>query len=255
MKIYVCVKHVPDSAATITIRDTNQIDEAITFLLNPYDENAVEESRRLKAMVEGAEVVAVTLGKPAAADTLRSAMAMGADRGILISTDTSKDAIITARALAKVIFQDGPPDIIFTGRESIDSEGMQIMYRLGTNLHIPVASNVVTFSHIGQKVRVESEIEPGSRDVMEMTTPCVIGTAKGLNKPSYPTFPDIVKARKKLITTIPLESLDITPPVSGIDIVELRPSVEKRLQKELRGTPDEAAKKLITILKEKAKVI
>ena len=87
MKIYVCVKHVPDSAATITIREKNQIDESVTFLLNPYDEHAVEEAARLKARTEGAEVVAVTVGKEAAGSTLQSALAMGVDRAILVKTD------------------------------------------------------------------------------------------------------------------------------------------------------------------------
>ena len=87
MNIYVCVKHVPDSAATITIRDKNQIDESVTFLLNPYDENAVEQAAQLKKQVGDAEIIAVTLGKEGAFNTLQSALAMGADRGILIKTD------------------------------------------------------------------------------------------------------------------------------------------------------------------------
>ncbi|MGD8334267.1 MAG: electron transfer flavoprotein subunit beta/FixA family protein, partial [Desulfobacterales bacterium] len=127
MKIYVCVKHVPDSAATITIREKNQIDESVTFLLNPYDEHAVEEAARLRAQMQDSEVVAVTLGKEGALGTLQSALAMGADRGILIKTDDRPDSILTARALKAAIEQDGKPDIIFTGKESIDSEGMQTM--------------------------------------------------------------------------------------------------------------------------------
>jgi electron transfer flavoprotein beta subunit len=137
MKIYVCVKHVPDSAATITIRGKNQIDENVTFLLNPYDEHAVEEAARLKAQIGDSEVVAVTLGKEAAINTLQSALAMGADRGILIKTDDRPDSILTARALKTAIEQDGKPDIIFTGKESIDSEGMQTMFRLAAALGMP----------------------------------------------------------------------------------------------------------------------
>ncbi|MGD8468500.1 MAG: electron transfer flavoprotein subunit beta/FixA family protein, partial [Desulfobacterales bacterium] len=146
MKIYVCVKHVPDSAATITIREKNQIDESVTFLLNPYDEHAVEEAARLNAKTEGSEVVAVTVGKEAAVTTLQSALAMGADRGILIKTDNRPDSILTARALKAAIQQDGKPDIIFTGKESIDSEGMQTMFRLAAALDVPVATNVVAFA-------------------------------------------------------------------------------------------------------------
>ena len=146
MKIYVCVKHVPDSAATITIRGNNQIDEGVTFLLNPYDEHAVEEAARLKAQIGNSEVIAVTVGKEGALNTLQSALAMGADRGILVKTDDRVDSILTARALKAAIEQDGKPDIIFTGKQSIDSEGMQTMFRLATVLNMPAAVNVVSFS-------------------------------------------------------------------------------------------------------------
>ena len=87
MNIYVCVKHVPDTAAKITIAGKNQIDESVTFLLNPYDEHAVEEAVKLKEKVGEAEIIAVSLGKAGAANTIQSALAMGADRGILITTD------------------------------------------------------------------------------------------------------------------------------------------------------------------------
>ena len=145
MKIYVCVKHVPDSAAKITITGKNQIDESITFLMNPYDEHAIEEAARLKERVAGAEVVAVSLGKSDAANTVQSALAMGADRGLLITTDTQPDSMVTARALKTAIEQDGRPDIIFTGKASIDSEGFQTMHRLAAAMGVPAASGVEGF--------------------------------------------------------------------------------------------------------------
>ena len=103
MNIYVCVKHVPDSAATITVEGRNGINEKITFLVNPYDEHALTEAVTLRKSMTDGDVVAVCLGKPAAENTLRSAMAMGADRSILIETDRSHDSIFTARALAAAI--------------------------------------------------------------------------------------------------------------------------------------------------------
>ncbi|MGA8239511.1 MAG: electron transfer flavoprotein subunit beta/FixA family protein, partial [Desulfobacterales bacterium] len=159
MRIYVCVKHVPDSAATITIEGKNGINEKITFLLNPYDEHAVTEAAKIKAAGADVEVVAVCLGKPAAESTLRSAMAMGADRSILIETDRSHDSIFTSRALAAAIRADGQPWIIFTGKESIDSEGMQTQFRLAANLGLPVATNVVKVEVDTGSVRVECERE------------------------------------------------------------------------------------------------
>ena len=137
MQIYVCVKQVPDSAANITIVDEKSIDERIAFLLNPYDEHAVTEAAALKNQFEGSEIIAVCLGKKDAEKTLRSAMAMGADRGILITTDGQPDSPVTARALKAAIELDGRPDIIFTGKASIDSEGFQTMHRLAAAMEMP----------------------------------------------------------------------------------------------------------------------
>lgn len=255
MNIYVCVKHVPDSAATITIRGDNQIDESVTFLLNPYDEHAVEEGARLKGQIGDSEVVAVTLGKEAAISTLQSALAMGADRGILIKTNDRPDSLFTARALKAAIEQDGKPDIIFTGKESIDSEGMQTMFRLAAALDMPVAANVVAFSIERDHALVECEMEAGVRQLLEMPFPCVIGAGKGLNKPKYPTFIDIRKAKKKEVKQIDLASLKIEKPAASMKISQLKPAMEQRQPKELKGRPEEAVQQLIQVLRDEAKVI
>jgi len=255
MKIYVCVKHVPDTAAKIRILGQNRIDEKITFIINPYDENAIEEATRLKKQVGDAEVIAVTLGKETAESTLRSALAMGADRGILIKTVAYCDSIVTARALKAVIESDGKPDIIFTGKESIDSEGFKTMYRLAAGFGMPVVSNVAAFSWAQGKITVECEVEAGARKVIEIQQPCVIGAGKSLNKPSYPTLPDIMKARKKEVTYIELASLDLGKPDSRIEILGLKPAVEKRKAIELKGSPEEVAEEIARILHEEAKVI
>ncbi len=255
MRIYVCVKHVPDSAAVITIREKNQIDEGVTFLLNPYDEHAVEEAARLKAQIGNSEVIAVTLGKEGALNTLQSALAMGADRGILIKSDDRVDSILTARALKAAIEQDGKPDIIFTGKQSIDSEGMQTMFRLAAALDMPVAVNVVAFSTDQENALVECEMEAGVRQLLEIPLPCVIGAGKDLNKPRYPTFIDIRKAKKKEIQHIDLASLNIQKSSAGTEILELKPAVEQRKAKEVKGPPEEVVEQLIQVLRDEAKVI
>jgi electron transfer flavoprotein beta subunit len=255
MNIYVCVKHVPDSAATITIRGKNQIDEGVTFLLNPYDEHAVEAAARLNEQTGNSEVIAVTLGKEGAVNTLQSALAMGADRGILIKTDHAVDSMLTARALKAAIEQDGKPDIIFTGKQSIDSEGMQTMFRLAAALDMPVAVNVVSFSFDQGYVSVECELEAGVRQLLEIQLPCVIGAGKDLNKPRYPTFIDIRKAKKKEIKYIDLASLNIEKPSASMEIIELKLAVEQRQAKELKGQPEEIVEQLIEVLQTEAKVI
>jgi electron transfer flavoprotein beta subunit len=180
---------------------------------------------------------------------------MGADRGILIQTDDRPDSIVTARALKAAIEKDGQADLIFTGKESIDSEGLQTMYRLAAGLEMPVASNVVAFSLEQDRVIAECEMEAGATGVLDLPLPCVIGTGKGLNKPSYPTLPAIMKARKKEVKIIELESLAIEEPVSRMKILELTPAVEARGAKELKGPPQEAIAELIRILREEAKVL
>jgi electron transfer flavoprotein beta subunit len=255
MKIYVCVKHVPDSAATITITGKNQIDEGITFLLNPYDENAVAEAADLRDRVGNSEVIAVTVGEEGALNTLQSALAMGADRGLLIKTDDHLDSIMTARVLKAWIERDGRPGIIFTGKESIDSEGMQTMFRLGALMDIPVASSVVDLSMENEHARGQCEMEAGIRQVLEMPLPCIIGAAKGLNTPKYPTFMDIRDARKKEVRQIDMEDLKVEKPASGMEIIELKPAVENRQAKELKGSPEEIVKHLVEVLKHEAKVI
>ena len=255
MKIYVCVKHVPDSAAKITITGNNTIDESVTFLMNPYDEHAIEEAARLKKQVGEAEVIAVSVGKADAANTIQSALAMGADRGILVTTDSRPDSLVTARALKAAIEQDGRADIIFTGKESIDSEGFQTMYRLAAAMDMPAASGVESFALEQGRVLVECDLEAGAKEVIEMSLPCVIGCGKGLNKPSYPTLPAIIKARKKEVQQIDLQSLNIEKPAGRIEILELKPAVEARRPQEIKGTPEEIADELVRILQEEAKII
>lgn len=257
MKIYVCIKHVPDSAAAITIEGKNRISENITWLVNPYDEHAVTEAAKIKAgsASADAEVIAVCLGKPSAENTLRSAMAMGADRSILVVSDRQHDSVLTARALAGAITSDGQPGLIFTGKESIDSEGMQTQFRLANNLGLPVATNVVKVNLDANHVLVECEREPGTVDVVRLTAPCVLGTGKGLNTPKYPTFPDIVKARKKEVKRIALADLVVQAPACGMQIEELLPAVERRHPKALTGSAARIAARIVDILKNEAKVI
>lgn len=255
MRVYVCVKHVPDTAARITILEDNRIDARVTFIMNPYDENAVEEAARIKRDVGDAEVIAVTLGKPAAEATLRSALAMGADRGIFIKSDDHPDSMVTAAALKAAIELDGKPDIIFTGKESIDSEGFQSMYRLAANFGMPAASNVVSFTLEQDSANVECELEAGAREVLELSLPCVIGAGKSLNKPNYPTLPAIMNARKKEIRQIDLVDLSFQKPAGRVEILELKPAAEERRAKEITGTPDGVAVEIVRILQEEARVL
>ena len=254
MKLYVCVKHVPDSAATITVKSGNRIDESVIFLMNPYDENAVEAAVSTKERYGDSEVIAVTLGKEPAINTLRSAMAMGADRGIFVKTDDYPDHIATARALTAAVKQDGKPDVIFTGKESIDSAGMQTMYRLAAEFEMPVSTNAVAFSIDDGRATVKREIEAGAMEIVEFDLPCVIAAGKGMNTPRYATFKDIVKANRKPVSRIDFESLGLSRPSSKTEIIELKAFVGDRKQRILEGPPEEAVNQLLDLLRAEVKL-
>lgn len=255
MQLYVCIKHVPDSAAHISIVDKTHIDENLTFLLNPYDEHAITEAVRIKESLPGVEIIAVCLGKNDADKTLRSALAMGVDRGILITSDKRHDSIETAQALKSAIEQDGTPDLIFTGKESIDAEGMQTMFRIGALFDFPVATNVVRVDIEADRAVVDSALSGGTVNTYELFLPCVLGAGRGLNTPRYPTFPDVVKSKKKPIKKIMFKELNINASLAGMNIVELEPLLQSREPKEITGDAGEIAETIIRILKDGAKVI
>jgi electron transfer flavoprotein beta subunit len=129
------------------------------------------------------------------------------------------------------------------------------MFRLAAVLDMPVAINVVAFSTDAQNALVECEMEAGVRQILELPLPCVIGAGKDLNKPRYPTFIDIRKAKKKEIQQIHLASLQLEKPSAGMEILELKSAVEQRQAKELKGQPEEVVKQLIQVLHDEAKVL
>ena len=255
MKIYVCAKHVPDTAARIKLVGECGYDESVKFVMNPYDEYAVEEAVRITE-AKGGEVVVVTVGKKSAETTLRSALAMGAHRGILVTTDDQfTDSVTTSLSLKAAIEQDGQPDLIFTGKQSVDSEGMQTQYRLASAFGMPIANEVVAFSLEDGKAVATCEVGGGNREVVEIPLPCVIGASKGLNEPRYPKLPDILKAKKKPLKVIGLSELGIGAPGSGtrVDAIEVVP--ERGAARMLEGSVREMVENLVKVLKEEEKVL
>jgi electron transfer flavoprotein beta subunit len=176
----------------------------------------------------GGEVVAVSVGREEAIQTIRSALALGADLGILVKTeDVFQDSRITAKALRRTIEKDGRADLIFTGRQSVDSEGMQTHYRLGAALDIPVANAVVSFRLDGDRAVVAREVGGGEREVMALSLPCVIGHEKGLNQPRYPKLPDILEAKKKPVSEWTLCDLGIAETTGTARVMRLTPAPER----------------------------
>lgn len=256
MQIYVCIKHVPDTAANIRALDGANFDEAVKFIMNPYDECALEQALRIRESAVGVEVIAVTVGKEGAASTLRTALAMGADRAILVKTETYfRDAVETGRLLHDAISLDGFPDLIITGRQSVDTEGMQTPYRLGLLFDMPVTVNIVDFSYLEGRVSVEREIEGDLREVIEMAMPCVVGAAKGLNRPRCPTLPEMMKAKKKTIRVIPETDLGLSPPLPMVELLGLQTMPDRGRGRILQGDPEKMVRELLRLLREEVGVL
>ena len=256
MKICVCVKHVPDTAASIKVVGDNGFEDSeIKFVPNPYDEYGIEEAVSLIEK-QGGEVVVVTVGKASAVSTIRGAMSMGAHRAILVKTDSQfLDASLTAQALKDVIEQDGLPDMIFTGKGSVDTESFQTQYRLAKSLDMPIVNEVSVLTIDGNKAIAERETDGGERQVIEMNLPCMVGATKGLNEPRYPKFPDIMKAKKKEIKEIDLSELGIDASQGKTRIEKLEPVPERSGAKMLEGSVDVQVTELVRILKEDEKVL
>lgn len=251
MQIYVCVKHVPDTAANIRAVAPAGFDESVKFVVNPYDEYGLEEAIKLVAKTGNGEVVVVTVGKESAVGTIRTALAVGATRGILVKTDAQfLDSAVTARALKAAIQQDGISDLIFTGKQSVDSEGMQTPYRLAAAFDMPVVTEVVGVDLADGKATVERETGGGTRELLEVITPCVFGATKGLNEPRYPKLPDILKAKKKEVMQVEMSDLGLADTTGNTEIVEITQVPERSGATMLEGSPREASEKLVAILME-----
>ena len=255
MKICVCVKHVPDTAATIKLEGEKGFkDSEIKFVANPYDEYGVEEAVSLVEK-QGGEVVIVTVGKASAVTTIRGAMAMGAHRAILVKTQGQFiDSGLTADALKVVLEQDGLPDIIFSGKGSVDTESFQTQYRLAKSLNLPIVNEVSKLTVDNGKALTERETGGGEKQVIEMNLPCVIGATKGLNEPRYPKFPDIMKAKKKEIREIEISSLGIDESKGMVVIEKLESVPERSGARMLEGSVDEQVTELVRILKKDEKI-
>ena len=256
MKICVCVKAVPDTAVSIKLSGVAGFEDSeMKPVPNPYDEYGLEEAVSLVEK-QGGEVVAVTVGKASAEATLRGVLAMGAARAILVKTDAQfLDSELTAKALKAVMEQDGLPDMIFTGKGSVDTESFQTQYRLAKSLGLPIVNEVSKLTLDNGKAVAERETGGGEKQVIEMGLPCVIGATKGLNEPRYPKFPDIMKAKKKEIRQMDLSIFGIDPSKGRVRVEKLEIVPERSGAKMLSGSVDEQVTELVRVLKEDEKVL
>jgi electron transfer flavoprotein beta subunit len=258
MKIAVCVKYVPDTAIKIKITPGGKGVELsdVSFVVNPYDEYAVEEALQIRERL-GGEVIVLSAGNERATAGLRTCLAMGADSAVLIQDDRleSADSFAIGTALAAVC-RELKPDIILFGKQAIGVDNGQVPAVLAEQLNLPQVSVIVKLELNGQQFRAEREIE-GAREIMEGSLPAAFTAQKGLNNPRYASLKGIMAAKKKQIAVRKLDSLGLSPddlqPRVTIEEVTLPPP--RPPGKILTGDPVETVPELVRLLHEEAKVI
>ena len=249
MNIAVCIKQVPDTETKVKISgDKKWIDEGeINFILNPYDEFAVEEGLKL-VEANGGEVTIISLGPDRVVTAIRSALAMGATKAIHIKTErTPQDPLSTAEALAQVL-SEGNYDLILLGKQAIDDDHQQMGPILSEKLTLPAANVVTKLDVNGDKVIAERQIEGGFEKI-ECSLPAIVTAQRGLNEPRYASLKGIMAAKK-----IQIEEKTVTLSDDKIEILEINYPPEKPPGK-IVGEGADAVPELIRLLKEEAKVI
>jgi electron transfer flavoprotein beta subunit len=249
LKIAVCLKRVPDTTSKIVIgADRKSIDETgLKFVPNPYDEFAVEEALALKEKAGAGETVVYTLGSDVAAETLRTALAMGIDRAVLLQSPGSPDGLAVAQALAAELGTGGY-DLILFGKLAVDDYNHQVGAMTAELLGLPCITAVAHLELQGGTVVAEREIE-GGIEVSTCALPAVLTCDKGLNNPRLPSLKGIMAAKKKPLETKPAALGAATLEVVGL---ELPP---ERQPGRIVGEGADAVPALVALLRTEAKVL
>jgi len=250
VRIAVCIKRVPDTETRIRIAgDGVSIDETgVKFVLNPYDEYAVEEALQRREKAGAGEVVIVTLGPEAAQETMRTAFAMGADRGILLKADAiPADALVVAKALAAEL-KDGGYDLVLFGKIAADDGNHAVGPMVAELLALPCVTAVTKLEIEGGTGTAHREIE-GGVEVVEFALPAVLTCEKGLNTPRYPALKGIMAAKKK-----PIEVKPVSCAASHLKVVGLEPPPARK-EGRIVGEGVDAVPELMRLLREEAKVL
>lgn len=249
MKSIVCIKRVPDSETRVAIGpDGRSLDTSgVKHVMNPYDEFALEEALARKESAGEGHVTVVTLGSSDSVETLRSALAMGADEALLLRADPPADGLVVARALADAV-RGMEFDLLLFGKQAIDDDNMQVPAMVAELLELPCATVVTELEIEGRHVTAHREVE-GGHEIVEFDLPGVVAAQKGLNKPRHPSVKGIMMAKKK-----PLEERDVELGPAGFEILELVPP-PPRPKPEIIGEGVDAVPELVRRLREEARVL
>ena len=249
MKVLVPVKRVVDYNVKVRVKsDQSGVDIAnVKMSMNPFDEIAVEEATRLKEKGVATEVVAVSCGVAQCQETLRTAMAIGADRGILVQTDAELQPLAVAKLL-KVLCDKEQPSLVILGKQAIDDDASQVGQMLAALLGWPQATYASKIEIAGDIAKVTREVD-GGMEIIDLKLPAIVTTDLRLNEPRYVTLPNIMKAKKKQLDNVTPQDLgvDVAPRLKTLKVSE--PAARKAGVK----VADVAA--LVDKLKNEAKVV
>jgi electron transfer flavoprotein beta subunit len=260
MHVVVCVKHVPDTEAPIRIRgDGRGVEESgLNFVMNYYDEHAVEEGLRIKERA-GGTVTVITAGPARAVEALRAALAMGADHALHVQDPglEALDHLGIARVLAAAI-APLPHDLVLCGKLATDDNASIVGPALAEYLGLPQAT-AVTALELGEgRATAHREVE-GAVEVVEVTLPAVVTVERNINEPRYPSLPGIMKAKRTPITAKTLTDLGLAPDAAGgphrVELVGLTPPPRRQAGRVIPGEPDASVRELVRLLREEAKVL
>jgi len=257
MKIFVCIKQVPDMASRFKVsKEGLWYDETdLAFRMNEYDEFAVEQAVQIKEQQGSApDVTVLSIGPERVKEAIKKALAMGCDRGVHVQDNDSfrKDPWQIASIIA-AFCRDKNFDLIFTGFQSQDRGSSQVGVLAAELLGIPCATTVVGFSLEGNTVTAKRELEGGVKAIVKTKLPALVTCQLGLNTPRYPTLPNIMKAKKKELLTLPVAELLQTKELTSTGTAY--PPAKKGSGIVLEGDVNDLVEKLLSVLKEKTKVV
>jgi electron transfer flavoprotein beta subunit len=262
MNIFVCIKQVPDTETKVVPKSDGSYIETtgIKWIMNPYDEFAVEQALLIKTAKPEANVTVIRVGGVKDAEALRTAMAMGADDAILVEAPDHLDSYQTAKAIKGAIEKSGKKaDLILAGKQSIDSDCLQVPQLVAQMLNLPSVSVVIGFEMNGTELTVKREIEGGAAEVYKVQLPAVIACNKGLNTPRYASLPGIMKAKKKPLVQLSLADAGVTDADIRLKYSKFQLPPEKPAGKKFdamdTAKQQEVVKQVVSLLRNEAKVI
>ncbi|MEH7176430.1 electron transfer flavoprotein subunit beta/FixA family protein [Neobacillus vireti] len=257
MNIYVLLKRTFDTEEKITIAGGKINEDGAEFIINPYDEYAVEEAIQVRD-AQGGEVTVISVGTEESEKQLRTALAMGADKAVLINTEDdveNGDQFTTAKIIAEYL-KDKNADLILGGNVAIDGGSGQVGPRVAELLNIPYVTTITKLEIDGTNVTVTRDVE-GDSEVIETSLPLLVTAQQGLNEPRYPSLPGIMKAKKKPLEELELDDLDLEEDdvEAKTKTIEIYLPAKKEAGKVLSGDLNDQVKELVNLLHSEAKVV